>query len=451
MPSGDRRDASRPAGRLEQLVGAEAVVSPASIAIHDLRPALEVRPADEAQLSDVLAFCNREGLAACTAGGATKLGWGGRPERCDLLIRTGGLSGITRIDADDLSLCAAAGTTIAEARARAEAAGRIFPVDPRRPGEATIGGVGATSDQGARGAGYGAVRDVVLGLRAMLPDGTPVKFGGRTMKNVAGYDMTKLFLGSFGVLGVITEITFRLLPRPEAETLMIVPLTSLAQGRDIVAGILDSHLQPLVLEVASAAEAGSVMAAVGGDPLDAGGLLLMVGFSGPRAAVRRSVSEVDSWAGVRRGPILEDAAAERLFAVLSEHDPGGQSLGVAVTVRASVPVGEVWGVAEAAEDLARRSQLELAYRIHAARGVVMLGIGPGEVADPDRLGASVADLRRRVERSGGRLAVTGGLASLPPGFSPWGDPRPSVEIMRRIKERFDPERMLNPGRFVGGI
>ena len=134
-----------------------------------------------------------------------------------MLLQHGGLPAAADVDADNLTLTGSAGTTVAEARAAADARqGRMLPLDPGHPARATIGGVVATGDQGARGAGYGGVRDVVLGLRATLADGSAVKFGGRTMKNVTGYDMTKLFVGSFGVLGVITEVTFRLLPRNDS-------------------------------------------------------------------------------------------------------------------------------------------------------------------------------------------------------------------------------------------
>ena len=161
------------------------------------------QPADEAQLSEILARANSDGTACRIAGGSTKQEWG-NPGRFNLLLSTAGLQGCTDVDPDNLTLSVAAGATVAETRAQADAVNRILPLDPGHPGRATIGGVAATGDQGARAAGYGGLRDVVLGIRATLADGSAVKFGGRTMKNVTGYDMTKLFLGSFGVLGVIT-------------------------------------------------------------------------------------------------------------------------------------------------------------------------------------------------------------------------------------------------------
>jgi len=448
------------ADRFGALVGEERVNARPAIAIHDLPAPLEVSPADEDQLSAVLALAGGEGLGVCIVGGATKLDWGNRPRRFDVLISTRHLRGFSHIDADNLSLSVAAGTSVSEVRARAQAMDRILPLDPRRPSLATVGGVAATADQGARGAGYGGVRDVVLGLRAVLADGSRVKFGGRTMKNVTGYDMTKLFIGSYGVLGVITEITFRLLPRPDRQALMVMSLASLEQGKEIVGRILDSYLQPLALEVLSPPFAGSAGAAIAGAAaeLPAGGLLLLAGFAGHRAAVARSLSEVRDRFGLPAPVVLEDDIAESAFEALA--DAGSGATGSGLAVRATVPVSEVWKLAETAASAARNAGFSPGYRIGAARGALDLEVATGvsaSTAEPPFgvtagvLATFVSGLRVRATASSGHVMVTRGLTILPPDFDAWGDPAPSVGLMRRIKERFDPRGVLNAGRFVGGI
>ncbi len=148
----------------------------------------------------------------------------------------------------------------------------------------------------------------MLGVRATLADGSAVKFGGRTMKNVTGYDMTKLFVGSFGILGVITEVTFRLLPRYDAQAVVVLPLSSLEEAKASVARVLSSYLQPLALEVVSADALPADFAAPPPNsrrgraalrrPPSArrsapGRPLLLAGFGGHRAAVDRSIAEVD--------------------------------------------------------------------------------------------------------------------------------------------------------------
>ena len=434
--------------------------------IRGLTPREVLRPADEGELAAILAKACAERTACYIGGRLTKQHWGGAPDRMDLLIETGALSGCYDVDPDNLTLTAGPGTTVAEARAQAEAVGRVLPLDPEQPGRATIGGVVATGDQGPRGASYGGLRDVVLGVRAMLAHGTAVKFGGRTMKNVAGYDMTKLFVGSFGVLGIITEVTFQLLPRPDSQALVIVPLPSLEEGRTSVARILGSYLQPLALEVVSAdalppdhaartakLPAGRATApATGGAPIFPGKPLLLAGFGGHRAAVDRSVREVTGPHLGLAAYVLRDEAAEAFYEHLAAHEPGAAEgqLGL----RASVPISRALDVVAAARDYSAANSLVLAYRAGTARGRVdlLFSSGPaGANAGETDFAACLAHMRSVAAGMGGSLIATGGAGALPAGYDAWGDAGAALAIMTRIKERFDPQRILNPGRFVGGI
>jgi FAD/FMN-containing dehydrogenase len=323
------------------------------------------------------------------------------------------------------------------------------------------------------------VRDIVLGLRAVLADGTTVSFGGRTMKNVAGYDMSKLFIGSFGVLGVITEVTFRLLPQPDSEALMLVPVRSLDRARQIATQVLDAGLQPFALEVMSGravAQAGEGLAGpagtlaepgwlVAGGGLDGepGWLLLVAGFWGHKAAVIRSVREVRELSGMSEGIVLKDGEAESALDGLVEH-PAVPRSGVAA--RASVPLRGVWELAEKADRLASAGRIAVGYRIGAARGTLTLWADTDRVsgvpepaglehrsapADPPPLTGWLREVRGQAARLGGQLTVTAGLECLEAGFDAWGDLGPSVEVMRRVKSRLDPRGTLNAGRFVGGI
>lgn len=432
------------------------------ITIRGLSPLTESCPADEAQLAELLTLAGAGGAACYIAGGLTKQDWGPAPARIDRLVSTAGLSGCSDVDPDNLTLSAAPGTTVAEARERAHAVDRILPLDPGHPGRATIGGVVATGDQGARAAGYGGLRDLVLGVRATLADGSAVKFGGRTMKNVTGYDMTKLFVGSFGILGVITEATFRLLPRFDSQAVAILPLPSLDEAKASVARIIASYLQPLALEVISADALPPDFAsstaklpggrAATGAPAAGGRPLLLAGFSGHRAAVDRSIKEVtEAHPGVA-AQVLRDDAAETLYEHLAASGPeaGGDRLGL----RASVPISRALDMVAAAQTCAASNGLSVGFRAGAARGRVdlLLATRDGSGPNTDAWFASVlSHMRAQAVSMGGSLFVTGGAALLPGGYDAWGDVGPSLAIMKRIKERFDPTGILNPGRFVGGI
>ena len=419
--------------------------------IQGVRPRVEVRPAAAEQLAAVLALANQEGLAVCVAGGGTKLGWGNPPERFDVLLGVGDIARRCHVDADDLTMTASASTTVGEARAAARAQGRVLPLDARQPARATLGGAVATADQGPRGAGFGGVRDVVLGLRATLADGSTVSFGGRTMKNVAGYDMTKLFVGSFGTLGVLTELTIRLLPQPDTEAILLLSLDTLARGREIAARVLDSQLTPWALVCLSPGPAramgGRVAAA---SSAGASGSVLAAGFAGHGAAVARSISEVralrpDLWADV-----LEKTEVEPIYDALTAFgrpDPtrgeGYAGETFVVTLRATVPISRVWDVVGDVTGLLPAGEHGAEFVIDAARGVVNLRAVATSTAS-----SVLGRLRESAAGLDGYVVVTAGLQSLGSGFDAWGRPVAGGAIMGRLKEQFDPRGTLNPGRLA---
>jgi glycolate oxidase FAD binding subunit len=482
MPNRSGKRPSALAARLRDLIGHERVTEwypreadarrepPAGdrtepdLSILGMKAPLLVQPGDVGQLAATLSLACSERLGACVAGGGSKLAWGNRPDRLDLLVTTQGLCTPCTVDAEDLTMTAAAGVTLAEARARARAMNRLLPLDGGDPSRATVGGITATGDQGPRGAQFGRVRDLVLGLKATLADGTPVAFGGKTMKNVAGYDMTKLFSGSFGALGVITETTLRLLPLPETEGLLACSLPSLAQARDVSAKILGSCLQPLALEVASPRVAAALVPKLPARcRVDADEPLFLAAFAGHPAALERSLADVCRWLDVPAQTTLRDAEADTFLdaladlsaataaQVLAGEEDGQRELGLAA--RAFVPISEVWPLAEAAESLARAAGLPLAFRIGAGRGTLDLWVDAQPDVGPrsESLAPWVADLRKVTVASGGQLMVTGRPAFLADSIDAWTDPGPALQLMQRLKERFDPHRTLNPGRFVGGL
>jgi len=202
--------------------------------------------------------------------------------------------------------------------------------------------------------------------------------------------------------------------------------------------------------------------------------VMLAGFAGQQAAVARSVKEVKDRYSVQPLAVLEGAEAESLYEVLADiGTDGGPGRAALLRVRMTSPISRVWELARSAESGASARNLGIEYRIGAVRGSLDLLIdqgprlylreGPGREADPGseavsdseavavRLTTLLAELRREAEAADGALAVRHGLDLLTPGFDAWGGPGSSIHIMRRIKERFDPHRVLNPGRFVGGI
>jgi len=411
MPSRSPKDSPALADRLRDLLGSERVTesSPREMeaspgmsggretkthfAIHEVECPLEVRPGSLEQLSATLAFSHSEELGVCVSAGGSKLAWGNRPDRFDLLVRTDEAATQCTVDAEDLTLTTDAGVTLAEARAQARAMNRLLPLDSGNPAQATVGGITATGDQGPRGAEYGRVRDLILGLKATLADGTSVAFGGRTMKNVAGYDMTRLFSGSFGALGVITEIVFRLLPLPDAQGLAIHPLSSLAQGEEIAAKLLDSRLQPLTLEIASPELAASLATTLSARcSMDPDRPLLLAAFAGHSAAVERSLGDVYRWLGAPAKTTLADAEAEAFLDELADFSaatsaklPGTDDAGRdrhCLAARAFVPINQVWSLARRPSPSPGQPTSRLRSASALPRGP--LTCGPASRQPPDR-------------------------------------------------------------------
>lgn len=440
-------DESRLAERLSSVVGPEYVLTPSPVEIHGLRAALEVHPADEQQLAEVMRLAQADRLAVCVRGGGTKLEWGNRPRGLDLVVSTSRLRGIIDLEPDDLTLTVRAGSLVSDAYNEVTAARRILPLYSARRGPATVGGVISAGVYGLRVAVRGGLKDVVSGVRVVLADGSVVRFGGRTMKNVAGYDMTKLFVGSCGTLGIITEATVRLLPRPDVQALVITPIASLEEAGSAAARVLQSHLAPVALEVASPR---FVPGSRPGGPTE---MWLLAGFYGHRAEVDRSVRELEQITGRQAERTLEDGEADAFYEAIpapSELGPPPRDL---VTVRAIVPIGEIWGLAERAVREAQTEGLDIAYRIGAERGRIELVIDLATAGERQRraLPSYVGGLRAQAQQDGGSLFVRSGLESLPAGFDAWGDPGAALGLMRRIKERLDPHSTLNPGRWVGGM
>ena len=201
--------------------------------------ALLIAPATAGEAREAMKLAGREGLAVIPAGAANWLDVGNPLSRTDLILTTRRMTKIIRHEPADLVATAEAGTTLSEFQKHLANAGQWLPIDPPDDGFATLGGVVATGLGGAQAFGYGLPRSFVIGMRLVLADGRSIKAGGNVVKNVAGYDLCKLFTGSYGTLGLITELTFKLRPLP-LETRTIVAAGSLASllaaGRAVISG-----------------------------------------------------------------------------------------------------------------------------------------------------------------------------------------------------------------------
>ncbi|MEA2272276.1 MAG: glycolate oxidase binding subunit [Solirubrobacteraceae bacterium] len=378
-------------------------------------------PGSGEDVAALLAACTAEGEAVRTVGGATKTGWGRLPERVDLELSTASLDRIVEHNEGDLTAVLQAGVALAVAQERFAAAGQMLALDPPLgAGErATLGGVVATGDSGPRRHRYGAPRDLVLGVTVALPDGTLARAGGKVIKNVAGYDLGKLFAGSLGTLGVIVELAVRLHPFPHSTA--TAALASPDPDALAAAASLLAHapLELECLDVSWSAGEGAVLARFAGQSAErqAQAALELLRDAPGEATV---VSDDESrWAGQRAGQRSAAGAVVRISGVQSQ-----------------LPQLLRWVEREGASLVGR-----------AGLGLSWATIGADDVY---RAAASIAGLRR--ELSPAACVLLDAPDQLRELVDPWGPvDAGTLALARRVKARFDPTATCSPGVFVGGI
>jgi glycolate dehydrogenase FAD-binding subunit len=407
----------------------EGLIRPAEGAFEiDGVPArLVATPGSVEEASQVLRGAAEDGLAVAVVGGGSKLGLGNPPERVDLLVSTAGLDRVLEHAAGDLVVRVQAGVRLADLQTVLAPAGQWLALDPPEP-RATVGGVVAANASGPRRLRYGTVRDLIIGITVVLADGTVARAGGKVVKNVAGYDLAKLFCGSLGTLGMIAEATFRLHPRPAAAAAVTMQAERLEQVGAAVGSLLRSTLEPSAIELTW--PAGNLPGRL--TVLFEG---IQPGVDAQAAAAAELLGRVGDAAVL--GPGGTDAALSQLGVLPFEKAD--------VAVKVACPPAEL---PAAMADLAGPHGGAGPISAHAGTGVLWAASGGGEVP---MLVNAITRTRERLAARGGTLVVVKAPAELKRAVDVWGPPGDALGLMRRVKERFDPGRRMNPGRFVGGI
>ena len=375
------------------------------------------RPGSPEEAAELLRSLGEAGRAVRPVGGRTKLDWGGVGEPIVVELETGGMAKILEHNEGDLTAVLQAGVPLAEAQAVFGEAGQMFALDPPLGASdaTTIGGLVSSADSGPLRHRYGGVRDLVLGITLALSDGTIAKAGSKVIKNVAGYDLAKLFTGSYGTLGLILDVTVRLHPKPVA--------TATAFGASDDADVLAAaatRLAALPLEA---------------DSLDAawqqGAGRLLARFGGASAGDQAGVAaERMKEAGLDGVETTEDD--EDLWAALRNAQRGTAVLKVS---------GRVTDLATAIR-VTERAEGSLVSR--AAHGLSWIALDAGELA------RRATDVRDALQPR--PVVLLDGPAGLRSDFDPWGPvDAGALQVMRRIKERFDTHRIFRPGAYLGGI
>jgi len=408
---------------LAEIVGKEHLrAATAADAIDGVEAQRVAEPGTAEDLARALRWAHAAGVKVSPRGGGTKLGWGNPPAACDLVLSTARLNRVLEHAWADMTVIVEAGCRVADLQKTLAEPGQRLALDPLWPERATIGGILSTNDSGTLRARYGSLRDLIIGITVALPDGTLAKSGGKVVKNVAGYDLAKLFTGALGTLGVIVQAIFRLHPLPR-------------ESRSLSFSGTPESLNQLLLAIQASKLTGTglqLRAAQGSAHLE-------VRFDGTAAGIQAQVKQVQQIAGSM-------AASDAPANAWTSHQAIWDGATPALLTKFSVLPAQFAAVCALVERSAGAQSL--------AWKIVVQTVGAGYArleGNEQGLRTALLTLRDELAKMGGTLVVLGCPVAIKRGLDAWGPPSDAQPLMVRVKQRFDPDGTLNPGRFVGGI
>ncbi|GAC1582693.1 MAG: FAD-binding oxidoreductase [Candidatus Velthaea sp.] len=418
------------------------MIAAPALRLGERAPARVEEPADAAALAAALHSADRAGEAVVAFGGATLQALGNAPSRFDVAVSLRRLDRVVAYDPRDMTIGIEAGATIELVTRTLAQSGQFIPFDVPRPSAASVGGTLAAGWAGPRRVTHGRLRDLLIGSSLALVDGTLATAGGMVVKNVTGYDMSKLYVGSLGTLGILTRANFKALPRPPVVRLAVAPLADDSRERAIAA------IAQLALEPSAALIIHGFASAT--PRVRDEDTRLVVMFEGSQAVVDRATRELRSAlgaAGIAQTHLLEAGGAEG--ALQSIVDAYVESVANrSVTFRSTGNPAGAWARALAGAGIAAQHNLTCDWIADLRTGdAIVRFAGRSHAALAESLVTCTADLRAIVSHA----TLLAGDARLRALVDAWHDVPATLAMMRTLKERFDPNRTLAPGRYVGGL
>jgi glycolate oxidase FAD binding subunit len=405
------------------------------LSVDGLLPSTVMRPEDADDAARGLRLCDLATAAVVVWGGGTQMGLGAPPRKYEVAFSTERMTRLLEYEPADLTCRVEAGMRLRDLQAALHAQGQRLPLDPPHPDRATVGGMVAANTNGLTRSRYGTVRDWVIGIAVAYPSGKVARAGGKVVKNVAGYDLMKLHIGALGTLGVVAEVNFKVQARPETDATLLgrfeAPAAALAVGLKLA----HQYLAPAAAIVVDRDSAATFPSPSGGG--QGGGLapwtlaLKLEGYAREVAAAKDQAVRFIREAGGATDDTEVPAAfweAARDWSTSGADD---------VLLRAIVPLASTSLVMTAVPPGAR-------VLAQPASGIVDMRVPASSAAE------TLTGLRTAAGAEG-QVVVTAAPVALKPLLDVWGQPPPGFPIMRALKQALDPNGILNPGRFVGGI
>jgi len=400
-------------------------------------PSSIVYPSTTEELKNVISCAHSHNWRVLPCGNGSKLGWGGVGKNVDLVVSTERLNRIIEHAVGDLTVTVEAGVKFADLQEILLKTGQFLPLEPAYPQDATIGGIIATADSGSLRHRYGGVRDMLLGISFIRSDGQIAKAGGRVVKNVAGYDLMKLFTGSYGTLGILTEVTLRVYPVQEVAGTVV-----LTGDKEAIASatktLLASALTPTAVDLLSTQLVTQLSLGEG--------IGLIVRFQSISESVKEQSSrllDIGQKLGLQ-GTLYSDSDADeaKLWQSLPEqiwNTPQQPAITCKIGV---LPTASVTTLTQ----LDTQTSPPGIGLIHAGSGLGLLRLDPATVTPQ-----TIVELRHHCQAQNGFLTILEAPISIKQQIDVWGYTGNALDIMHKIKQQFDPKNLLSPNRFVGGI
>jgi glycolate oxidase FAD binding subunit len=447
--------------KLKEIVGEANVIQDSenlkTYAIDGKRSKVIVSPGTMDEVSKIVSFANQQHLAIIPMGNGTKIGMGEIPKKIDIILSTNRLNRITDCDTNNLTLSVESGITLNEVQKKLgnEGKGYFLPLDPPFTDKATLGGIVATNSSGPKRMLYGTVRDLIIGIKAVFPNGDIVASGGKTVKNVSGYDMNKLLIGSYGTLGIICEMTFKLLPLPEKKATLLVFFSKLEDADKFVHEILRSQLLPASIEILNGMAMKKLKCPMSISTEE--NYLIAIGLEGVAESIDRQVSEMGEM-GKKNGclgTLVLNLEKHHSFwlAVRNFYEGLVEDHSNFVSLKSNFLISSYGEILGSYEKIGKEFGMDCAFICHSGNGILYSYVFTGKSvrSKTESLIELIKRFTSEAVKCEGNLVVESSPLFIKKRIDVWGEPRSDYKVMRRLKEQIDPTGILNPGRFVGGI
>ena len=430
---------------IETLTGNE----PTEYAVDGKSPEVVARPTSPQEISETMSVASQHGLSVSPLGGRTRTGLGNVPESLDLAIDMTGVDQVLAHNAADLTATVEAGIRVSRLQEVLAEHGQFLAIDPPLPDRATIGGTLAVGWSGPATWQNWSPRDIVIGMRTVMADGTITKTGGQVVKNVSGYDMARMHIGAMGTLGIIAEVSFKLTPLPARQATVMATFDSDSNCLGAALAVYGSSLVPLAISTLHGQKPRE-----GGGGRGEGQPSLMARVGGRARSVRRQTDDVTSILkrhGAISDTVIDGDDATTMWRRIGDFGWSDETAPIA-GIRASVLPADIPGVLASMQNTKDPSGLRWRATTQTAQGIIDIHwLNVDGESSTEQVNAALSNAVQAVRRVRGTTVVTHAPATVKGTLDVWGQATSAIDTMRNLKRQYDPDQLLNPGRFMGGI